>query len=86
MAGVYSSRNIRNRRDLNRSGLYILFANTAAIGAVDLMMGISVVQIGADLSWGAANALASVVVATGLLHLMGPHVFTIRLFTMVTGK
>jgi len=67
LAGVYSSVNVRNRRDLNGTGLYILLATTIAIAAIDMMSGRGIVEISKNIGWGAGNALISVIIASGLL-------------------
>ncbi|MFC2048642.1 HD family phosphohydrolase [Elusimicrobiota bacterium] len=76
IAAIYSSGNVRNRKDLNRSGLSILMANSAAILAVDLLSGFSVANIGLDIAWGAGNAFISIVIASGMLPIL-ESVFTI---------
>ncbi len=67
LAGVYSARDIRNRKDLNKCGLIILAANIIIITAVSLIESHSFVRIGTDILWGALNALVSVIIASGML-------------------
>lgn len=67
IAGIYSSRQVRNRKDLNRSGLYVLVANIVSITAVSLLTGESFTRLGINIGWGAGNALISVIIASGLL-------------------
>ncbi len=70
MAAVFSSLNVRNRNDLNKSGLYILTANIMTVSALDMIGGQSLVPVGVNVAWGAGNALISVVIASGLLPIM----------------
>jgi putative nucleotidyltransferase with HDIG domain len=64
---VYAAREIRNRKDLNKCGLYILAANILTITAVNVIQEVRVFELGFNLSMGAINALASVVIASGML-------------------
>ncbi|MFC2062028.1 HD family phosphohydrolase [Elusimicrobiota bacterium] len=76
LAGIYSSRNVRKRNDLNKSGMYILMANVLSIGAVSLLAGNTPARIGINIGWGAGNALISVVIAGGLLPIF-ENIFSI---------
>jgi len=70
LAGVYSARNVRNRKDLNMCGLWIMTANIAAIFSEGLFSGTPFMDVGVNIGWGAANALVSVIIASGLLPLL----------------
>ncbi len=71
LAAVFSARDIRTRKDLNRCGFYVLVFNFFAILAVELMSpsggSASLEIMGINLAWGGLNALVSVVIAGGLL-------------------
>jgi len=67
MAAIYSSRNVRNRNDLNRSGLYIFAATGVALISVQLIYGESFVNLGKNVAWSGGGALLSVMIASGLL-------------------
>ncbi|MGM0441031.1 MAG: HD family phosphohydrolase [Elusimicrobiota bacterium] len=67
LVGVYGSINVRTRRDLNRCGLYIFAANIVTISAVNLLNSISYAELAINLSWGAGNALITVIIASGFL-------------------
>ncbi len=67
LAGIYSARDIRNRRDLNKCGLLLLIANIFSISAVSLIKNVSIFQLGTNIVWGAGNVIISVIIASGLL-------------------
>jgi putative nucleotidyltransferase with HDIG domain len=67
LAGIYSARNVRNRKDLNKCGLLILIANILSISAVGIIQDISFFDLGINIMWGVGNALVSVIIASGLL-------------------
>ncbi len=71
LVAVFSARDVRTRRDLNRCGLHILVFNIFSILAVELMSpsagSASLEIMGINLAWGGINAFVSVVVAGGLL-------------------
>ena len=67
IAGVYSSRNVRNRKDLNKCGLVILIVNVVMVSAVGLIKGLGILDFSVGLIWAALNALVSVVIASGIL-------------------
>ncbi|MBN2407301.1 MAG: HDIG domain-containing protein [Elusimicrobia bacterium] len=67
LAAIYSSRYVRNRRDLNRTWAYILAANIISITTVGLITGTHATHLGVNIGWGAANSLISVMIASGLL-------------------
>lgn len=67
LAGIYSARSVRNRRDLNKCGLIILIANIITISALSLVENAGVFQTGINIAWGAGNALISVIIASGML-------------------
>ncbi|MEA3506465.1 MAG: HDIG domain-containing protein [Elusimicrobiota bacterium] len=67
IAGSYAARSVRNRRDLNRCGLYVLGVNTLTIGAFGLIGGGSIIDTGVNIAWGAGNAFVAIIIAGGLL-------------------
>ncbi|MDA3793410.1 MAG: HDIG domain-containing protein, partial [Elusimicrobia bacterium] len=68
IAGAYAARRVRNRRDLNRCGLYILAVNILAIGAFGFIKtDATFVNTGINIAWGAGNAFVSIIIAAGLL-------------------
>ncbi len=69
-SAIYSSRKVRNRNDLNRSGLFILAVNIITIGALDMVSGSAAVEIGANIAWGGGNALACVIIASGVMPIL----------------
>lgn len=70
MAAIYSSRNVRNRHDLNRSGLYIFAASGVALLSVQLISGEGLVTLGSNFALSGGGALLSVIIASGSLPLL----------------
>ncbi|MFW6135134.1 MAG: HD family phosphohydrolase [Elusimicrobiota bacterium] len=69
IAGIYSSRNVRTRSDLHRSGWYILLANVIGISGISLIHNYSLFDLSVGVVWGAGNAFISMILASGLLPL-----------------
>ena len=67
VAGIYSSLDVRHRRDLVRAGLYVSGANTAIISMVTLMNQRPFSQMGENFLWGIGNGFLSVILTMGIL-------------------
>jgi len=67
VAGIYSSLDVRHRRDLVRAGLYISGANIVIISMIGLMKQRSFTQLGENFLWGIGNGFLSVILTMGIL-------------------
>jgi len=67
LAGIYSSRDVRHRRDLVRAGLYISAANMAIVFMIGLMEQKPLTQMGQSFLWGIGNGFLSVILTMGIL-------------------
>ncbi len=67
IVGAYAAKSVRNRKDLNSCGLYVLGINTLSISAFSLIGGASLLNTGINIAWGAGNAFVSIIIAAGLL-------------------
>ncbi len=67
VAGIYSSLDVRHRRDLVRAGLYISGANMVSISMLGLMRQKTFSQLGENFLWGIGNGFLSVILTMGIL-------------------
>jgi len=67
VAGIYSSLDVRHRRDLVRAGLYISGANMVIISMTGLMRQKPFTQLGENFLWGIGNGFLSVILTMGIL-------------------
>jgi len=67
VAGIYSSLDVRHRRDLVRAGLYISAANMMIIAMIGLIRQKSFSQLGESFLWGIGNGFLSVILTMGIL-------------------
>jgi len=67
IAGIYSSLDVRHRRDLVRAGLYVSGANMVIILTISLMNQRSLSQLSENFLWGIGNGFLSVILTMGIL-------------------
>jgi hypothetical protein len=67
VTGIYSSLNVRHRRDLVRAGLYISGANIVIIAMIGLIRQKTFSQLGESFLWGIGNGFLSVILTMGIL-------------------
>ena len=67
VTGIYSSLDVRHRRDLVRAGLYISGANMVIIAMIGLIRQKSFSQLGESFLWGIGNGFLSVILTMGIL-------------------
>jgi len=65
--GIYSSLDVRHRRDLVRAGLHISGANIVTIWMIGLIKQKSFSQLGESFLWGIGNGFLSVILTMGIL-------------------
>jgi hypothetical protein len=67
VVGIYSSLDVRHRRDLVRAGLHISGANMVTVWMAGLMNQRSFSQLDENFLWGIGNGFLSVILSMGVL-------------------